>query len=142
MYYKLSGLLYVDDTDLVAMSNGNKIAKEVAKRAQKLLDCWQQALNFTGGELKLEKCFWTIQDYKQKAGQCILIKETRFEITINKDGVRIFITYIPPQTLRTLVFIEVNHTHNTKYVIPMFQEKINQYIARINMCKLAPMIIL
>ena len=57
MYYKLAGFLCVDDTDLVAMNNGNETVKEVVKRVQKLLDCWQWALNFTGGELKSEKYF-------------------------------------------------------------------------------------
>ena len=55
--YKLARFLYIDDTDIAVMNNGIETAKEVVKRAQKLLDSWQLALNFMGGELKSEKYY-------------------------------------------------------------------------------------
>ena len=63
-------------------------------------------------------------------------------ITINKDGVKIPITCIPPQISRILVGVEVNLAHDMKSVIPMFQDKMSQFIARLYTCKLALMIIL
>ena len=51
--YKLIALLYVNDTDLLAMNSGKKTSLEVILRAQKLLDTWQYSLRVTGSELKL-----------------------------------------------------------------------------------------
>ena len=45
-------------------------------------------------ELKSEKCYWTIQDYKWKVGKYKVMKDIEFVVTINKDRVRIPITYI------------------------------------------------
>ena len=60
--YKLVGLLCVDDTCLVALNNGNACAHEIVEKAQALLDKWQFALNITGGGLKHENYFCTIQN--------------------------------------------------------------------------------
>ena len=46
----------------MALNKGNETAKEVIERAQGLLDKWQKVPNITSRELKLEKCFWTIQN--------------------------------------------------------------------------------
>ena len=95
-----------------------------------------------GGELKSEKCFWTIQENKWKAGIYKLEKDMEFEIIINKDRVRTPIKYIPPQESRRLVGVEVNPIHNTRSIELMFENKISQYIARLYTCKLALMMIL
>ena len=58
--YKLVGLLYVDDIDLVALNSGNELEVEVVTRAQLLLDRWQYALQATSAELKYSKCYWTL----------------------------------------------------------------------------------
>ena len=62
----LAALMYVDDTDLYVFNDGSLDVSEVVLKAQQLLDAWHTALKFTGGDLKLSKCYWTLQDYQWK----------------------------------------------------------------------------
>ena len=59
----LAALMHVDDTDLYIFNDGLTCTLEVITKAQKLLDAWHEALRFTGGDLKLSKYYWTLQDY-------------------------------------------------------------------------------
>ena len=40
MVYSLVGFLYVDNTDLVTMNSGNKLADEIVARVQLLVNRW------------------------------------------------------------------------------------------------------
>ena len=51
---------------------------------------------------------------------------------------RVPIQSFPPQISRTLVGVSVNPAHNVKAVVPEFQEKIAQYIARLATYPLFP----
>ena len=61
--FSLAALVYVDDSDLNILNLNQKSTVEVLEEAQALLNAWHFALRTSGGELKLEKCFWTLQDY-------------------------------------------------------------------------------
>ena len=67
---------------------------------------------------------------------------TPFCIIVKDRDNRVPIQYIPPQTSRTLVGVSVNLAHNVKVIIPLFQEKIAQYVARLPTCPLSPSLIL
>ena len=58
----LAALMHVDDTDLYVINDGFVCALEVVTKAQRLLNVWHGALRFTGRDLKLSKCYWTLQD--------------------------------------------------------------------------------
>ena len=60
----LAALIFVDDTDLHVFNSGSDTTEEVVMKAQRLLDAWHDILKFTGGDLKLSKCYWTLQDYQ------------------------------------------------------------------------------
>ena len=60
----LAALMYIDDTDLYVFNDGSLDVSKVVLKAQQLLDTWHTALKFTGGDLKLSKCYWTLQDYQ------------------------------------------------------------------------------
>ena len=49
--------MYVDDTDHYVFNDGSMSALEVVIKAQLLLNFWYEALKFTGGDLKLSKCY-------------------------------------------------------------------------------------
>ena len=93
--YALLGFLYVDNIDIVALNQGRELEEEVVARAQLLLDHWQFALQLTGGELKFSKCFWTLQSYTWKNGQCEISKNTSFQLTIKDGDRRVPIKYLP-----------------------------------------------
>ena len=60
----LATLMFVDDTDLHAFNSGTETDKELVTKAQKLLDALHNILAITGGNLKLSKYYWTLQDYQ------------------------------------------------------------------------------
>ena len=53
----LAALMYVDGTDLYVFNDGTMNALTVVIKAQILLNAWHEALQFTGGDLKLTKCY-------------------------------------------------------------------------------------
>ena len=64
MILPLVALIFVDDTDICVFNSGSETTEELVVKAQKFLDAWHHMLTFTGGNLKLSKCYWTLQDYK------------------------------------------------------------------------------
>ena len=58
----LAALIFVDDADLHAFNSGSDTTEEVVLKVQRLLDAQHYVLKFTGGALKLSKCYWTLQD--------------------------------------------------------------------------------
>ena len=58
--FQLIAQLFVDDTDLNIENNGKESEQQIIDRAQRTLIVWHQALSFIGGELKLEKYYWTM----------------------------------------------------------------------------------
>ena len=55
--------IHVDDTELNALNIEDKSTLEVIELDQKILYSWQFYLSISGGDLKLDKCSWTMQDY-------------------------------------------------------------------------------
>ena len=53
----LAALIFVDDTDLYVFNSGSETTEEIVLKAQRLLDAWHHILQFTGGDLKLSKCY-------------------------------------------------------------------------------------
>ena len=74
LVFRLAALIYVDDSDLNVLNLNQKSTLEVVEEAQALLNALHFALRMSSGELKLEKYFWTLQDYKWKKDKCLLIK--------------------------------------------------------------------
>ena len=56
-------LLYVNNTDLNLLNLDSISTEEIVTRVQAMLDAWQTALQISGGELKLEKSYWMMQEY-------------------------------------------------------------------------------
>ena len=66
------------------------------ERAQTSLMTWHKALRFTGGKLKIEKCYQSKQSNKQKDNKAILIRENSDQLTLDIDEELKPILYIPP----------------------------------------------
>jgi hypothetical protein len=65
-----AGFLFVDDTDLIALSTTkNESANQVLERIQAAVCTWHGGLWASGGALKPEKCSWCLADYSWKEGQ-------------------------------------------------------------------------
>ena len=55
--FQIEAQLYIDNTDLPMMNQGNDSAKQLVTRAQIILNYWHNTLWFTGGDLKLKKSY-------------------------------------------------------------------------------------
>ena len=53
----LAILIFVDDTDLHIFNCGADTTDNLVHKVQRLLDAWYRILRFTGGDLKLSKCY-------------------------------------------------------------------------------------
>ena len=82
--------------DLHIENQGQENDKEMIERAQTTLITWHKVLRFNGGELKIEKCYWTKQSYKWKDNKAILIKENSDQLTLDINGELKPNPYIPP----------------------------------------------
>ena len=64
MILPLAALIFADDADLYIFNSGAETTEELVVKARRLLDASHNILTFTGGNLKLSKCYWTLQDYQ------------------------------------------------------------------------------
>ena len=82
----LAALIFVDDADLHVSNSGSDAVEELVVKAQRLLDSWHNIVKFTGGDLKLSKCYWKLQDYEWKHGKCVMISHTAHSLHVSVDG--------------------------------------------------------
>ena len=79
------GFIFVDDTDLIILGDQNDSTQIVVNKAQKAIDCWNAALNVSGGTLRPEKCYWYLLDFIWKKGVCSLINRDMYSITVTDE---------------------------------------------------------
>jgi hypothetical protein len=66
----LAGFLFVDDTDLIALSESKEeTTTQVMERIQHAVQTWHGGLQASGGALKPEKCSWSLADFKWVKGK-------------------------------------------------------------------------
>lgn len=87
--------MYVDATDLYVFNDGTMDAHIAVSKAQKLLNAWHEELRFTGGDLKLPKRYWTLQDYYWQNGNCTYSCSTLNTISISTDNMPEVIKHVP-----------------------------------------------
>ena len=58
----------------------------MVEEAQALLNAWYFALRMSGGDLKLEKSFWTLQDYEWRNDKYHLLTHIPYQITVAADN--------------------------------------------------------
>ena len=83
--YQISSLLYVDDVDLPLHNKGNESEEDIVSRAQSTLTTWHQGLRYTGGDLKLKKCSWTLQKYAWDNGRCLLKNSHHHKLKVKQQ---------------------------------------------------------
>ena len=66
----VAGLLFVDDTDLLAYADDESTTPtEVVDALQAAIRTWQGVLRATGGSLKPEKCSWGVLAFRYQGGK-------------------------------------------------------------------------
>ena len=74
--FSLATLFHVNDTDLNVLVFSNKPFFEVITESQNLINALNLALKASGGDLKLEIFFWTLQEHSWNNHKCTLEKST------------------------------------------------------------------
>jgi hypothetical protein len=65
-----AGFLFVDDTDLIALSVSKEdMAEQVVARLKEAVRVWHGGLRATGDALKPEKCSWSLVDFQWVQGK-------------------------------------------------------------------------
>jgi len=118
--FQLIAQLFVYDTDLKIDNNGNETAIEVILRAQIILTAWHHALQFTSGELKLDKCYWTMQDFEWKDNIAKLIPYKPADLFLTINGNPQTILYLPPQQSQTLVGVSTNLVNDNSTIFSIY----------------------
>ena len=54
----LVGFLFVGKMNLVVVGEKDEVAREVYSKLQQQITFWNVVLGISGGNLKLEKCYW------------------------------------------------------------------------------------
>jgi len=60
---QLTGMIYVDDCDLLVFSQDSNATDTAIQALQKNILLWQEGLQVTGGALSLKKCSWGLLSY-------------------------------------------------------------------------------
>ena len=134
----LAALMYVDDTEFYVFNDGTMDASTVVSKAQNLLNAWHEALKFTGGELKLPKCYWTLQDYHWHNSRCTSSCSTTSTICINSNNVPKVINHVPSDKMRILVGVPIVPSNDSAAIVSHYQDKIIEYVTRLKGTNLNP----
>ena len=127
----LAALVFVDDTDLHVFNSGADAAKEVVIKAQRLLNTWHEILKFTGGDLKLSKCYWALQDYKWKHGKCEVLINTTHNLCIVEEGQRKEIPYLPANEKRVLVGVPINLCNEKVQIMSAIKDETHEHMNKL-----------
>ena len=103
------GLLFVDDTDIIITATPGESDVSVLQRLQEAVDCWQGALQTTGGALKKKKCAWAIKSYDLRGGGARprSAEDLPGNISITENGERVNIQRKAPEVgVKAVGFIQ------------------------------------
>jgi len=96
----LTGMIYVDDCNLLAFSPSLAPPDEVIAALQQNVLCWQGCLKTMGGALSLQKCLWGLLSSQCKGHHWLshnaLLAPQEFYI-LDDDGKAVPIHHIGPQ---------------------------------------------
>ena len=124
-------LIYIDNSDLNVLNLAYKSTLEVVEEAQALLNAWHFALKMFGSKLKLDKCFWMLQDYEWHNDRYRLLKFTPFQLTVNINEHNQPLTFSSPYDMRILVGSAINPANLMREIVALFQEKISQLMFKL-----------
>ena len=132
----LAALMFADDTDLYVFNSGIDTTKEIVVKAQKLLDVWYNILTITGGNLKLSKCYWTLQDYQWHQGECEMTHPASHKLHIDLNNHRKEVMHLRADQMRTLVGVPMQLNHQNDQIITSILDKTKVHQIKLINCKL------
>ena len=88
-------------------------------------------MRFTGGDLKLSKCYWTLQDYQWQNCKCIYSSSTVTTISISTENSSTVIKHVPSKKMIMLVDVPTIHYYDSVAIVLFYQDKINNYVTRL-----------
>ena len=89
-------------------------------KAQSILNAWYEVLKFTWHDLKLAKCYWTLQVYLWQDGVCTWNESSSNEIRITTANSKTTIKHGPNDKIIILVRVLIepsNDPHDVEIVL-------------------------
>ena len=99
------------------------ITQDIVLKAQHLLNAWNEALKFTGGDLKLSKCFWTLHDYSLQDSVCTCIELTSNLISIIVKNSNTKIKHTTTDRMIILVGVPIKPYDDSHDAETIYQDK-------------------
>ena len=90
------------------------------------MNAWNQALNFTGGDLKLVKCYWNLQAYSWQDGVCTYNTSTFNTISITDNNLYTKIKKVSTDKIKILVGVTIAASNDSYDVGSYYQDKIKR----------------
>ena len=124
----LMGFLFVDDTDLVIISNSEDSMNMVLTKLQNAILCWNKLLRVTGGDLRPEKCYWYPIEFVWNKGISQIKKQTEGEIFLETlDGKKVPIQRQSPDTAMEAVGVWQDATGSNTKQLDVLLDKIRYF---------------
>ena len=95
-------------------------------------------MQYSGGDSKVEKCYWTLQSYEWKDDILKLVTSQTHNIIITINGIEHNLPYLAPDVSRTLVRVSTNLANKNNLINQIFDKKLAEYTATLTSCSLSP----
>ena len=103
-------------------------ALEVVIDVQQLLNVCNEVLKFTGGDLKLSKCYWTLQDYMWQHRTRSCYSSTVRTICISSKILSMVIDHVLSEKMRTLVGVPITPSNDSVAIVLFYLDEIKDWI--------------
>ena len=88
----------------------------IFRKVQSLVTSWHEDLKITSGDLKLAKCYWTLQDYTCHNGECIFMTTNSETIHMSQDNSSANVDHTFTNKLRIIVGVPTTPSNCIKEV--------------------------
>ena len=124
------GFAFVDDTDLIAMSEGINTHQDAQQKMQKVIDEWEAVSKTTGGALVPKKCWcWLISfDWRQDQWKYSDNSKKNITMTVkNEKEEKKSLTLLPPNKAKEMLGVNLAPDGNQDEQIRIIKEKMTTY---------------
>ena len=124
------GFAFVDDTDLITMSDNKNCSQDAQTRMQKVIDEWESVSKTTGGALVPKKCWCWIISFKWDKDKWEYENNSSapFNMTVkNAENNREQVTLLPPHKAKEMLGVNLSPDGNNSDQLEVIKEKMRVY---------------
>ena len=127
---KAYGFAFVDDTDLISMSNNKNCPKDAQNKMQKVIDEWEAVSKTTGGALVPKKCWcWIISfNWDKDKWTYVDYSDTPFAMSVqNSENKQESLKLLTPDKAKEMLGVILAPDGNNKAQLIVIKENMQKY---------------